>query len=332
MPPDIALDQAHLRQTGSHWKNACLRLAAAWIALFVLTLGDWQRMAHQWWNIDTYSHILLIGPIIGWLVWLRRHELAKVEPAGWLPGVAWLFAGLLIWLAGRTLDINLIAQTGTVAAFQGAAVAIIGLRASLLLAFPLFYAFALVPFGDEIVPQLQAITAYLATWLTTFSGIECVSDGIYIETPAGLFIVAEACSGVKFLVAMMALGVLVAHACFKSWKRRAWFLLACLIVPIVANGIRAWATIFIAQYVGAEAAGGFDHIVYGWFFFGIVIALVLGVAWRWFERDPEDAGFSAAEVEELGLVQHQRSAPAPMLVIAVILATVCTFAVLVRLV
>ena len=119
---------------------------------------------------------------------------------------------------------------------------------------------------------------------------------ILIDTPAGLFIVAEECSGVKFLIAMLALGLLVAHTCFASWNRRAWFLIACVVVPIIANGIRAWATIFLAQYVGAEAAGGFDHIVYGWFFFALVLALVLGVAWRWFEREPEEAGWTAAGI------------------------------------
>jgi exosortase/archaeosortase family protein len=95
---------------------------------------------------------------------------------------------------------------------------------------------------------------------------------------------------------MIALGVLTSFTSFASWRRRAAFMLACLVVPVVANGIRAWATIYIAQFVGAEAAGGFDHIVYGWIFFALVVALILGVAWRWFEREPEDAGWSLEEL------------------------------------
>lgn len=331
MLPEAAIDQPGQAELGQ-WKSACLRLAVAWALLFAVTFAEWAEMAHQWWNIDTYSHILLIPPIIAWLTWLRRAELARVSPQGWWPGALWLVSGLGLWTVGRALDINLIAQTGTVTAFQGAVIAILGLRASLLLAFPLFYSFFLVPFGDEIIPQLQAITAHITTWLTIASGIDTVSDGIYIDTPAGLFIVAEACSGVKFLIAMVALGVLVAHTCFTSWRSRALLMLACIVVPIIANGIRAWATIFIAQYIGAEAAGSFDHVVYGWFFFGIVIAMVLGVAWRWFERDPEDAGFSAAQVAGLELVQRQRAAPATQLVFAAVLLITSAFAVLARLV
>ena len=289
-------------------------------------------MAHQWWNIDTYSHILLILPILAWLVWIRRDEVARVEARGWWPGFLWCLLGLAICFVGRSADINLIAQLGVIVAFQGATFGIVGLRVGLILAFPLAYMFFLVPFGDEIIPPLQYVTAEMATALTRFSGVETVADGIHIDTPAGLFIVAEECSGVKFLVAMVALGVLVAYSCFASWKRRILFLLACVIVPIVANGIRAWATIFIAQYVGAEAAGSFDHIVYGWFFFGIVIALVLGVAWRWFEREPEEAGWSAQQVSALPMLQRlEGNGASPALVLGATLTAALVFAVMPRL-
>ena len=289
-------------------------------------------MAHQWWNIDTYSHILLILPILAWLVWIRRDEVARVEARGWWPGFLCCLLGLAICFVGRSADINLIAQLGVIVAFQGATCGILGLRVGLILAFPLAYMFFLVPFGDEIIPPLQYVTAEMATALTRFSGVETVADGIHIDTPAGLFIVAEECSGVKFLVAMVALGVLVAYSCFASWKRRILFLLACVIVPIVANGIRAWATIFIAQYVGAEAAGSFDHIVYGWFFFGIVIALVLGVAWRWFEREPEEAGWGAQQVSALPMLQRlERNGASPALVLGATLTAALVFAVMPRL-
>ncbi|WP_372519962.1 exosortase A [Qipengyuania mesophila] len=328
MPRDLVLT----RSTMAARVHPGLMVLCAGIVLVALTFADWSEMAHQWWDIDTYSHILLVPPIIAWLVWLRRDELAKVPLAGWWPGLLWMLFGLGTWLAGRQLGINTIAQGGAVLSLQGAVLAILGLRAGLLLAFPLGYAFVLVPFGGEFIPPLQMITAEIATALSQLSGIETVADGIHIDTPAGLFIVAEECSGVKFLIAMLALGVLVAHSCFTSWTRRCWFLLACILVPIVANGIRAWATIYIAQFVGAEAAGSFDHIVYGWVFFGVVIALVLGVAWRWFEREPEEAGWSADEVDAMPLVHRFEGWRArPALAFSAVLAAALVFAVLARL-
>ena len=316
----------------SAWPNAGLCMAFAWAALFALTFADWREMAHQWWDIDTYSHILLIPPIIAWLVWIRRAELTAVAPKGWWPALIWMLGGLTLWCGGRLFGINLVAQVGVIVAFQGATVAVIGWRAGLVIGFPLVYALFLVPFGDEIIPPLQVITASIAVALTHWSGIAATVDGVNIDTPAGLFIVAEACSGVKFLIAMIALGVLVAWTCFTSWKRRGWFLLACATVPVIANGIRAWATIFVAQYVGAKVAGGFDHIVYGWVFFGLVIALVLGVAWRWFEREPEDAGWTAADIDAWPLARLDRYGIRPGVAAGIVLLVAIAFAVLVRLV
>ena len=65
-------------------------LALAALVLVALTFAEWRAMAHQWWNIDPYSHILLVPPIIAWLGWIRRDELARAGLRGWWPGLAWL--------------------------------------------------------------------------------------------------------------------------------------------------------------------------------------------------------------------------------------------------
>ena len=286
------------------WRTSLLALTAAWLALIAVTTPSWGEMLHQWWNIDTYNHLLLVPFIAGWLVLLKAPELAKITPKAFAPALTLVAAGLALWWAGRVNDINLIAHAGAVGAMQGAAIAVLGLRASLLLALPIAFATFLVPFGDEIIAPLQFITADIAIALTRWSGIPAEINGIYIDTPAGLFIVAEACSGVKFLIAMVTLGVLVAFTRFASWRRRVLFLAACVLVPIIANGVRAWATIFVAQYVGAEKATGFDHIVYGWIFFAIVVAALLAGAWRWFEREAADYGWAAATLARWGWVAH----------------------------
>ncbi|MGL1269245.1 archaeosortase/exosortase family protein, partial [Vibrio parahaemolyticus] len=69
------------------------------------------------------------------------------------------------------------------------------------LLFPLGYMLFLVPFGDEMIPFLQTITARLTMVLLALAHIPATLDGVFITTPAGYFEVAEACSGVKFLIA-----------------------------------------------------------------------------------------------------------------------------------
>ena len=219
MPPEAVLPprrapEGHLPAT---WRLPLLRLSLAWTALLVLAWRDWSEMGRQWWDASTYNHILLVPPILVWLVRQRWPELAKLAPHAWWPGLVLLAGGLLGWLAGTGLGINTASQLGAVAMLQGSVAALLGPRVVAGLLFPLAYMFFLVPFGDEIVPALQAITAEMAVALTHASGVPAAIDGVFIDTPAGLFEVAEACSGVKFLVAMIALGTLVAHLCFSSW-------------------------------------------------------------------------------------------------------------------
>ena len=265
-----------------------MRLGLVWVGLILAFSSDWLMMAQHWWDSSTYNHILLVPPILVWLVSLRAAELRKLNPAPWAPGLLIVAAGVVLWVLGRFAGFSLVQQAGAVAMLPGSLITLLGPRVALGLLFPLAYMAFLVPFGDELVPQLQMVTATLTIGLVKLSGIPAVIDGVFIDTPAGLFEVAEACSGVKFLIAMIALGALVANVCFRSWNRRLLFMALCVVAPILANGVRAWGTIFAAQYVGVEKAGGFDHIVYGWFFFALVIAAVLGLAWRHFDRAVDD--------------------------------------------
>ncbi|GAA4767927.1 exosortase A [Novosphingobium ginsenosidimutans] len=287
MPPEsLQLTSAHAGT--SPWRNALVWLGLVWAGLILAFAGDWLMMAQHWWDSSTYNHILLIPPILVWLVSLRVDELRKLVPVTWAPGLLFVASGVLLWVLGRFAGFSLVQQAGAVLVLPGSLLTLLGPRVGLGLMFPLGYMAFLVPFGDEVVPQLQMITAALTIGLVKLSGIPAVIDGVFIDTPAGLFEVAEACSGVKFLIAMIALGALVANVCFRSWKRRLLFMALCIVAPILANGVRAWGTILAAQYVGAEKAGGFDHIVYGWFFFALVIAAVLGLSWRHFDRAVDD--------------------------------------------
>lgn len=301
----------------SDWQLALLRLGGVWLALIVAFGSDWLMMARHWWDSSTYNHILLVPPILAWLVSLRLDELRKLTPLVWAPGLVLVGGGVLLWVLGRFAGFSLVQQAGAVLVLPASLIALLGPRVALGLSFPLAYMAFLVPFGDELVPQLQMITAALTIFLVKLSGVPAVIDGVFIDTPAGLFEVAEACSGVKFLIAMVALGALVANVCFRTWKRRAVFMLLCVAAPILANGVRAWGTVYAAQYIGAEQAGGFDHIVYGWLFFALVIAAVLGLSWRHFDRAVDDPMIDAAVIAEMKLPSwaQGRTGAAPIVIL-----------------
>jgi exosortase A len=275
------------------WHAALMQLAVASVAILALLWRDALAMAQIWWTSSTFNHCLLIVPILGWLVAQRAPELAKLTPSPWAPGLIWGAGGAMLWLLGDAAGVSIARQTGLVILLQSAVITLMGAQISRGLLFPLAFAFALVPFGEELVPPLQTLTAKLSMILLSWTGISAHIEGVFISTPNGYFEVAEACSGAKFLIAMAAYSILVAHVCFQSVKRRTLFLAGALITPVLANGLRAFGTIWVAEHHGRSTAIGLDHVIYGWFFFGIVIAIVMAIAWRWFDRSPNDSFITA---------------------------------------
>lgn len=277
-----------------HWQLSIIMLAFTWAGLLLLFWRDAFDMVGIWWNSSTFNHCLIIVPVIGWLVMQRQEPLSQLRPQSWWPGLLYVAAGAGGWLLGDAAGVALARQAGLVMMLQGSVATILGLNVARGLLFPLFYMFFLVPFGEEFVPMLQTLTAKMCMILLAWAGIPAHIDGIFITTPGGYFKVAEACSGVKFLVAMVAIGALVSNLCFVRWPRRIVFMSVCFIVPILANGLRAFATIYIAQSSGIAFAASFDHVFYGWIFFAIVIALIFAMGWRFFDKRADAPAFDPA--------------------------------------
>ena len=284
----------------ARWRRHCVGLALAWAAILLLLWADVVRLVTIWWTSTTFGHCLFIGPVIAWLVWQRRRELAALDPVAWWPGLGLVALGGIGWLMGDAGSVSFARQLGLVVMLQGAVVTLLGPQVARGLLFPLAYAFFLVPFGEALEPPLQAVTVRIVMPLLHLFGVPATSNGVLIHAGRYWFEVAEACSGAKFVIAMLAFGVLVAATCFATWRRRAWFMVAALVVPVIANGLRAFGTIYAAHLTSVEAATGFDHIVYGWIFFGLVMAAVLAIGWRWFDRAPDAPAFDPAALPAPG--------------------------------
>jgi exosortase A len=279
------------------WRRHGIALAVVAVLILLTFRSDVADLAHIWWTSTTFGHCLFIGPVIAWLVWQRRTELAGLTPTGWWPGVALVAIGGGGWLMGDAASVGFARQLGLIMMLQGAVVTILGPNVARGLLFPLAYAFFLVPFGEGLEPPLQTVTVAIVMPLLHLVGVSAVVDGVLIHAGRYYFEVAEACSGAKFVIAMVAFGVLVANLCFVSWQRRAVFLVVSVVVPVVANGFRAFGTIWAADLTSVEAATGIDHIVYGWVFFALVMAGVMAIGWRWFDRAPDDPAFDPAKLK-----------------------------------
>jgi exosortase/archaeosortase family protein len=154
-----------------------------------------------------------------------------------------------------------------------------------------------VPVGEFLIPQLQELTADITVWALKLTGIPVFRDGLYIAVPGGLFEVAVACSGIRYLIASFTLGTLFAYLNYTSLKKRSIFVLFSIFLPLLANGIRAFGIVIIAYSSDMKYATGVDHLVYGWLFFGVVILIMFSIGGMF--SDPAESIEEDAEVESI---------------------------------
>ncbi|WP_300536966.1 exosortase A [Sphingosinicella sp.] len=294
---DMSEFEARTGATGKGWRPAIIAWVAVAAAILLLLRNDVAHIFDLWWNTDTFGHCLLIPPILGYLVWQRRNELSALTPKPWYPAAILMVIGGAGWLVGEASGVALLRHMAVVGLLIVSVPLVFGLTVSRGLAFVLFFALFMIPAGEQLVPILQTVTAAICIKLLEWSGIPAFIDGVFIAIPNGNFEVAEACSGVRFLIAMIAFSVLVANLCFKSWTRRILFVLSAIALSILANGIRAFGTIYISHLTTPGFAAGVDHIIYGWIFFAIVMFLLVAIGWRFFDRPVDDPAFDPARLQ-----------------------------------
>jgi exosortase A len=257
------------------WRAPLLVLGAI-LALLCLAFAEEGAAAIQVWETSTaYNHCWLILPIAGWLAWTRRGRLVELRPAPnpWFALLA--VPPALAWLAAERLGIMEGRQLAALALLEVAVLAVLGWRFVRAFIAPLAYLVFLVPFGAFTVPALQRITAALIELGLTAFGVPHYIDDLLIEIPAGSFLVAEACAGLRFLIAALAFGALYAAVMFRSLGRRLLVMVLALLVPILANGMRAFGIVMTGHWLGSAEAAAADHVIYGWVFFSIVILLLI---------------------------------------------------------
>jgi len=259
-------------------------VAAALVIPFVFAIF-WQTSASMistWSRSETFAHGFLVVPAVLWFVWNSRHQLAATEASPWLPGIFLLIGAGFAWLLGSLADALAPAQWAMVTLVPLVILTLFGRGWLAVLAFPLVFLFFAVPFGEVFVPTLIDWTADFTVAALSATGIPVFREGAHFVIPSGHWSVVEACSGIRYLVASVMLGVLFAWTMYRTPRRRALFLAAAVVVPLIANWLRAYLIVMLGHLTNNRLAAGVDHLVYGWVFFSIVTAsmFLLGARWR----------------------------------------------------
>lgn len=288
----------------SPWRFPASVVLISIAGLAVVYFDTFRSMVAIWARSDTFKHGYFVIPISVYLIWTLRSEVRRLSarPDWWaLVPLALVGFG---WLAGRLADALVVEQYCAVTAIPLVVWAVLGSSVAWKLSFPLGYLLLAVPVGEALYPYLIDSTTVVTVTALKLSGVPVFQQGNFLTLSNSQWSVVEECSGLRFLIACVTIGLVYAYLTYQSWARRVFFSALSVAIPIVANWIRAYAVIMIGYLSSMRLAVGVDHAIYGWVIFAFVMCLLFWIGSLF--RDPPPAQVRAEEE------RREPVAPAPV--------------------
>ena len=261
-------------------KNYRMQFLIALLILAGVYRGVLPDMANQWYEDANYSHGFIVPLIAGYFLYERRRELGAVLVEPWWPGLALVLFGLLQLMIGWVGTEFFTMRSSLVVTLAGMTLFFFGKRLFRLTLMPLAYLMFMVPLPyiiyDMIAFPLKLFVTRVSIASLKLMGVVVMREGNIIMLPLTTLEVADACSGIRSLISLLALAVAYAFFLNISPLRRGVLILAAIPIAISANALRVIVTGLLAQYWGAQAAEGFFHEFAGMAVF--VVAIVLMIA------------------------------------------------------
>lgn len=217
------------------------------------------------WQSDDQAHGPIVLAVTVGLVWLCRRALLAAEPqpayaAGWS---IFLF-GLLLYLAGRAIDISILFLGSQIPVLLGALLIVGGWPAVRALWFPLIYLVFMIPLPGTLV---DALTGPLKQWVSVIAesllytaGYPIARDGVMLTIGQYQLLVADACSGLNSMFSLSALGMLYMYIVARTSRLHNAIMLASILpVAFAANIVRVLTLVLVTYHLGDEAGQGFLH-------------------------------------------------------------------------
>lgn len=277
MQPDAEPAPSH-RVAGGWAAQALLPLAVAVAAAPVLV-----HAVGTWWSDSELSFGFLVLPVAAGLVWVRRPVPSpSAAGSGSWTGLLPLTLGLAVLVVGDRVGIHALAALGVLPAGLGLAWLLGGGRWARTLSLPLTLAtFALMLYRGMLSPlgfAMQEVTAASAARLAAVTGVPVRQAGVDLFTPHVHLVVAQACSGMDSLLALLSLGVAVAGLAAAAVWRRTLLFLFILPVILAANVVRVTLVLLLSGPLGAGVEQGVGHAMLSGVLFCASTLLLLGLA------------------------------------------------------
>jgi exosortase A len=233
-----------------------------------------------WRDSVEFGHGILVPPIIGYALWLDRERLAGFRPRLWLPGVIAVAACAALWVLSHKLSLAVGEQTAVMLLMPALGLVFLGPGLTRTLAFVFLFSFTASPLWYLVNPLLQDATTWATTKLVREFGIPLYREGNYLTIAYGRFFVAEMCSGLRYLLAALALSALFAFLNIRTARHAALMLLAGFTMSVLANWVRVVSIVIIGHVSKMQSPLVDDHLVFGWVLFALSMLPLLWIGYR----------------------------------------------------
>lgn len=238
-------------------------------------------MVQQWYNDPNYSHGFIVPLIAGYFLYERREELlaSTSEPSS-IGLLVVLFGALQLCIGYLSFELYTM-RSSLIVILAGLILSLFGTSVFRIMLLPLCYLFFMVPLPyivyDAVAFPLKQLVAKYSVEVLQLMGVVIIREGNVLILPETTLEVADACSGIRSLVSLIALAAAFAFVTQKGVLRRTVMIVAAIPIAIITNGLRVVGTGVLAQYWGAKAAEGFFHEFAGLAVFAVALVLLAGL-------------------------------------------------------
>lgn len=245
--------------------------------IFFLYSSVIKNLVLQWWTDVDYGHGFFVPLLSGYILWHERERWTESEVKPSTFGFVVMLGAVGLLLLGSLGAELYISRFSMLVLLAGMILFLAGWKTLRAVSFPLSYLIWMIPIpviiSSQITFPLQLVASRLATAGLELVHVPVLRDGNVLVMSNYSLEVAEACSGIRSLMTLIALAVAYGYLA----ERRRWvrYVLALVMIPIaiVTNGIRILGAGMMAHRYGPSTAEGFLHGFSGWFVF--MSALVL---------------------------------------------------------
>jgi exosortase A len=250
-------------------------------AIGLLYVDVINKLVYDWIHLPDFSHGFLIPLVSLYFVYERRNQLSTLSPSGNWAGLGVIILGILLLFLGNLAAEYFTMRFSILVVLGGIILFLLGKEFYKILLFPLIFLIFMIPipsiFMDRITFPMQLFASKVATNSLHLIGIPVLREGNIIKLSHTSLEVAEACSGIRSLISLLALSVVFAYFSQKETWKRIVVILSTFPIAIIANAARVSGTGILAYHYGENAAQGFFHGLSSWILFVVAFVCLFGV-------------------------------------------------------